>query len=150
MILAYWQNEWVTCGRGPAHGAGCGVGVRLALADWAQQLGMQRHVPAFWSKHLESIAGIRFFPEIRYRGVRVLPYSWHPTEAAPVLLVDVNPNDRDLYTRYFIKPPNNHDEMLRALKLDGWDVYDGREGAWKYVHVDELEKIEGPPPEGLF
>lgn len=91
-----------------------------------------------------------FYPEIRYRGVRVLPYSWHPTETEPVLLVDVYPYDRDLYARYFLKPPKDHDEMLRALKLDGWDVYDGREGAWKYVHVDELEKIEGPPPEGAF
>jgi hypothetical protein len=75
---------------------------------------------------------------------------WHPTAQEPLLMVEIDPTDPDLYTRYFVKPPNNHDEMIRALRLEGWEVYDSREVARKYVHVDELEKVEGAPPEGAF
>jgi hypothetical protein len=93
---------------------------------------------------------IRFFPELRYRGCRVTPYSWHPTATEPILCVEIDPYDEDLSKRYFKRPFVDHIERCEALLSDGWDIYDPREGARKYVHVDELEKIEGPPPEGAF
>lgn len=40
-------------------------------------------------------------------------------------------------------------KAVERLRADGWGV-DIMEGAFKYIHVDELEKIEGPPPDGAF
>lgn len=37
----------------------------------------------------------------------------------------------------------------RALVESGW-IDGGPEGLKGYVHVDDLEKIEGPVPDGLF
>ena len=88
-----------------------------------------------------------FFPEIRYRGSKVYPWGWHPTAREPILKIFADDIDA---SKYFIgNPLVNTSDLRRALIADGWD-WDAREGGFKYVHVDELEKIEGPPPEGPF
>ncbi|MDP1660390.1 MAG: hypothetical protein Q8L55_00610 [Phycisphaerales bacterium] len=64
-------------------------------------------------------------------------------------MVFMEPEDLNL-SCYFLKPPAfKGEEIMRAMRADGWG-WDQREGGWKYFHVDELEKIEGPPPEGAF
>lgn len=90
---------------------------------------------------------IRFFPEIRYRGCKVYPEWWHRESSEPLLAVHLLRNDLDL-EKFFVRPPSFND-LLRAMAADGWQG-DAREGWHKYIHVDELEKIEGPPPEGAF
>lgn len=42
-----------------------------------------------------------------------------------------------------------NERMVADMRILGWD-WDLREGGHKYIHVDELEKIEGPVPEGPF
>ena len=93
------------------------------------------------------LADIRFFPEIRYRGCKVYPEWWHRESSEPLLAVLLLPSDLD-FSKFFLRPPTL-DDLQRAMEADGWQG-DGREGWHKYVHVDELEKIEGPPPEGPF
>jgi hypothetical protein len=39
--------------------------------------------------------------------------------------------------------------QAEELIAHGWK-WDWRDGGEKYFHVDDLEKIEGPPPEGPF
>ena len=38
---------------------------------------------------------------------------------------------------------------VEAFKAEGW-AWDIREGGDTYIHIDDLEKIEGPPPAGAF
>ncbi len=90
---------------------------------------------------------IRFFPEIRYRGCRVYPRAWHPTAHEPILKIFAD--DIDVSKYFKANPQVNTSDLRKALIADGWD-WDAREGGVKSVHVDELEKIEGPPPEGPF
>lgn len=148
MILCTWNGEWVLCGRGPANGVGCGMGVRPSLASWAQSHGMTRAgTGAFWSKAVSHTGGIRFFTELRFRGNKVYPQAWHPTAGEPLVKVFApSISGRDYF---FANPPTTAEDFYRALRADGWD-WSEREGGTRYCHVDELEKIEGPPPEGPF
>jgi hypothetical protein len=90
---------------------------------------------------------IVFFPEIRYRGCKVYPWGWQETAHEPMLQIFSDDIDASKYFK--ANPQVNTSDLRRALIADGWD-WDAREGGLKYVHVDELEKIEGPPPEGPF
>ena len=75
-----------------------------------------------------------FFPTIRYRGALVYPKKWNPDSAEPLLSVVMMPWDL-----------REAGLSIDELVADGWQ-YDQRDGGEKYVHVDELEKIDGPPP----
>jgi hypothetical protein len=90
---------------------------------------------------------IRFFPEIRYRGCKVSPWAWHPTAHEPILRIDGSNLDGYRLDGPFNAGPNF--DFTAALHADGWEG-DDYLGWYRYVHVDELEKIEGPPPEGPF
>ena len=46
-------------------------------------------------------------------------------------------------------PLDKSEQRLRELEARGWR-YSPRNGAIKALHVDEIEKIEGDPPEGPF
>lgn len=150
MILAHYRGEWVGAQRAVANVPGCALGVRNGAEQWAQEHGFRRYWSgAFWDKYCPDLAGIRFFPRLSVRGCRVVPWQWHPTAEEPLLMVFMEPEDLDL-SRYFLKPPAfKGEEIMRAMRADGWG-WDQREGGWKYFHVDELEKVEGPPPEGAF
>ncbi|MBL0871368.1 MAG: hypothetical protein IBJ18_12420 [Phycisphaerales bacterium] len=98
---------------------------------------------------LRPYTGMTFFPELRYRGCRVTPVFWHATATEPLLLVHMTQEDLD-FSKYFVKPPNRTGhEIKRAMEADGWS-WDLREDGYRYLHVDELEKIEGQPPESSF
>jgi hypothetical protein len=88
-----------------------------------------------------------FFPEIRYRGCKVSPWAWHPTAHEPILRIDGSNLDGYRLNGPFNAGPNF--DFTAALLADGWEG-DDYLGWSRYVHVDELEKIEGPPPEGPF
>ncbi len=122
-------------------------GVRCG-SQMAQPDGLLPLPPAGAQRYgLRPFRGIRFFPEIRYRGCKVYPEWWHRESSEPLLAVLLLPSDLEL-SKFFVRPPAFGD-LQRAMEADGWHG-DGREGWHKYVHVDELEKIEGPPPEGPF
>lgn len=111
-----------------------------------------------WEWHGQSLSmgvavgpDLRFFPTIKLRGVEVEPWfpAWHTTSSEPLLNV-MNPwNTGEHSLMYFGRHLENK-ELRDALRADGWEgsVYDGAFS--KYVHVDELEKIEGPVPDGPF
>ncbi len=82
-----------------------------------------------------------FYPEIRYKGMRVTPVGWDPKSEEPMLRCELH--DLGERGRQGFETRRRAVEELRA---DGWR-FDDREGGWKFVHVDELEKVEGPPPD---
>jgi len=89
-----------------------------------------------------EISNITFYPEIRYKGLRVYPMWWKRDAEEPILRVMAGSSGGDY-------PPGDTAAFVEMLKAEGWQpqARDPMEG---YVHVDDLEKIEGPPPDGAF
>lgn len=102
-----------------------------------------------YTDHPEEVI---FYPEIYYAGMKVWPQAWDWERSEPILRCLAMPNSlEDLDSDYFRKIAKEigatyPSEILRA---DGWEQI-GRGEYIKYIHVDDLEKIEGPPPEGPF
>jgi hypothetical protein len=106
----------------------------------------------FWHNYFPTLEDIALYPVIRYRGCRVWPEVWHPDAVEPLVRCrlethDLNPaSEFGRHTGSGILP---YDEFAARVTADGWQ-WDMREGGTKYIHVDDLEKIEGPPPAGPF
>jgi len=104
-------------------------------------------------KSLPTIEGISFYPEIRRLGYPLRPVMWHPEREEPILkcYLDNGELTQDLTCHNDLGKWNRiYEERKAAFRADGWCWPDPREGCEKYVHVDDLEKVEGPPPEGPF
>ena len=83
-------------------------------------------------------AEFRYFPEVRYQGHRAYPQWWHREEPGMLMcLVPINVGEGPT-------PPLTQEEWAELGLTPRDDGYAG------YIHVDDLEKIEGPPPEGAF
>lgn len=86
----------------------------------------------------------RFYPEIRWKGRRVHVWNgWDPNSSEPMLqcLLDLG--------ELGAASASDAEVKVQELIEEGWS-WNWREGGLKYIHVNDLEKIEGPPPEGPF
>lgn len=92
-------------------------------------------------RNMSSFDGITFYPKIRYKGMSVTPMMWKPDSKEPILKCLAGQSADDW-------PSDAGDEYLDMLRADGWHIC--RDDSWGYVHVDDLEKIEGSPPDGAF
>ena len=116
--------------------------------------GFQEHIyGTFWWKIFRDYAGITFYPRCLYHGMLVTPITWHTESPEPIVQCCAMPGweGYDL-NQSFIEHvletgmPNEYDSPMLA---DGWDA--SEIGVFKkFIHIDELDKIEGPPPEGSF
>lgn len=100
-----------------------------------------------------DVEEITFFPEIRRLGYPLQPVAWHTESEEPMLKCYLSNPVVGKQIKEFddlAKRAREYDERIVALKVDGWHWPDPREGCEKYLHVDELEKVEGPPPDGPF
>jgi hypothetical protein len=145
MILARRKGEWFLAAFA-AHINGCNLSINKRPCHdaekfhlWNQRIFVWRHAP---------IEGVTFYPTLRYRGIPVLVFhGWHPDSEEPLLSV--------LMAQRPYRSPDEPYEAVRQrweqLISEGWED-GGRDGMAGYVHVEdpELEKIEGPPPEGAF
>ncbi|MDQ7013677.1 MAG: hypothetical protein Q9O74_07230 [Planctomycetota bacterium] len=127
-----------------------------------------------YHRYMSTMSDITFYPELHYWGMRVTPEHWHFTSPEPLLFCRLMDNEIFLATRIpggpealkrAVEKKDKHAEaewrrigeansqtlaaMRRKLLADGWEDH-GMDGLVKYVHVDDLEKIEGPPPRGPF
>lgn len=151
MLLARKDNFWCIALRARPESRGCALRVGLHMPH---EEGFKPLPPAgvLLSKQYESTLGIRFYPEIYHQGCCVAPRSWHFTSSEPLLRCVAAPSNlSELDSKY------HHDiaQRVRAkypedvLRADGWNQVE-RGVFEKFIHVDDLEKIEGPPPEGAF
>lgn len=117
-----------------------------------------------------------FYPTLRYRGVPVSVFrGWHPDSEEPVLgcvLGDINPaveaesgtslamiveanrrraDDERAWKGIHAERHAAAERVIQQLLDDGWTCIEPG-SYFKYVPVEDpdLEKIEGPPPDGPF
>lgn len=156
MILARWRDRWFLASKVTSGTPSCA----LIAADWPglENLGFVREEQScidsetgasrrwcIWHRFMPSMEGIAFYPEIRYKEMRVYPWNgWDQDSAEPLLNVMSGS-----YYAYLEESPDIAEARKRELLAEGW--YDGgRDGVAGYVHVDKLEKIEGLPPAEAF
>lgn len=150
MILANWQNRWFLASRANAGSDSCAL-VASDLEDLSR-IGFKSEQRSFgrpgnsnfsewriWHCWRESVNGIVFFPELRFRQAKVYPEYWSFDSSEAVLQCRLM--GWDAYSAAY----SNEQQIA-----DGWIGVGSGDGATKWIHVDELEKIEGPPPEGPF
>jgi hypothetical protein len=102
----------------------------------------------FYHMYATGLQSLRAFPDLRWRGCKVTPEYWKPDSVEPVVRVLLMNGDLDT-ERVFGVDFLPQDERTRRLADMGWTV-NYRDGHAAWVHVDELEKTEGPIPEGTF
>lgn len=127
-----------------------------------------------WHKFMPSMVGIIFYPTLHYRGLRVYPEYWHPESHEPLLhcrmmgdaitravqtesLPEASDHatqtgkkeDADRWRSLVAKQVAASLSLRQNLVNEGW-TDQGSDGLVRFVYVDELEKIEGPPPKGAF
>lgn len=153
MILARWNGEWAIAQRLRDGASGCSLSVRNAVGPKLQSCGFEPYnYKTFWHKYFPSVEEIVFYPEIYYRGCRVSPQYWQRESAEPILNCFLQPEDIGVDLLGGAAIPDyvrEYPEFHRLVRADGW-AWDAMDGGTRYIHVDDLEKIEGPPPEGPF
>lgn len=139
-MLANYKNLWCLTGRSEKWPDWYGMRFPPCYAG-QESLSLDETGRQCYLKQQGS-RGITFYPVVRYKGMRVHPIAWHPEATEPRLKVHSAWCSSDY-------PPGDELAFDEMLKAEGW-TWDQREGGEGYVHVDDLEKIEGPPPEGGF
>jgi hypothetical protein len=154
MILAQWKGRWFIASKARPDTPSCALiggnwpGLsELGFIRQERSMGRQEE-PNYrrwfvWHRFMPTMDDITFISELRYKGLKVYPEHWHPESEEPLLLC---------YMPTVMHPGEPESVWgLRRERLieEGWED-GGRDGLKGYVHVDELEKIEGPPPTGSF
>lgn len=140
MVLASRSGEWYLAAFAK-HLQGCNLSTTVRPAVNRDAFHLWQNSVWVWSN--APIAGITFYPQLRWHGFPVTPISWAKGATEPMLRCSIGPlTQKDI--------PPGIERFTDYLRAHGW--------AWsvrdfmgeRTVHVDELEKIEGPPPEGAF
>ncbi|MFG0274201.1 MAG: hypothetical protein ACF8QF_04005 [Phycisphaerales bacterium] len=92
---------------------------------------------------LDSVEGVTFYPELRFQGLIVHPMKWQFMAEEPVLVVMAG-----RWTRTVL--PEEAEAFMESTRQRLHWTWDHHHGSGGCVHVDELEKLEGPPPAGPF
>ena len=106
----------------------------------------------FWHKYFPSTEDITFFPEIFYHGMKIYPESWDREREEPIIRCLATPHNMDAFRSSYLQDVAtrvNARYPCDVLLADGWERT-GRVEYIKFLHVDDIEKVEGPPPEGAF
>jgi len=150
MILAEWKGRWFRAHQASDSRTTCSL--EANDREDLSALGFIREERSFgkpgdadyephycWLRQMNGLEGIKFYPELKYRGIRVYPEYWRLDSAEPVLVCRMM--GWDAQAAGFTQ-----EQQIE----DGWKGVGSGNGATKFLHVDKLEKIEGPPPEGGF
>ncbi len=120
--------------------------------DWAH-LGFKksRGSPFDWIMVVRSSELVRFYPEAKWRGtpVHVAMWSWGQADPRPYVGCSLNLHEID-QQRWFGTTGLKYAELIAPCAELGWRVDLRDHSAYGAVPIDELELVEGPPPEGAF
>ncbi len=148
LLLCEYKSKRMLCYASSDHtGATLSAGL---IGDWTT-MGFKRSQgsPFDWIKVVHSATGIRFFPKAYWRGTPVGIAGWcvHTPDARVHCEVMSNEINQEAWFGRRYKSSLEWAPLARAI---GWD-YDFHDMiAARYCTIDELELVEGPPPEGPF
>lgn len=168
-LLARRDGEWFLAAFAK-HLNGCNLSTphepisqREKFHLWRGQTYVQSHAP---------VNGVTFYPNIYYHGLRVWLEGWVPNTPDPVFYCRIVPEiedverspyysgpslaqvnqakdrNRDEWARLLAQREKGYEDLFQRLVEDGW-ARPGIDEFTRMVHIDELDKIEGPPPESL-
>ena len=140
------RSFWSLAGRGVEGVPGISLRVG-ALMSGPPAMHMDAH-GKFRHLYVTEFEDIIAFPVLKWRGCRIYPEHWKSDASLPILRVRLMPWDANALSIFGTEhlAPEDHRKRMVAL---GWTL-DPREGATAWLHVDELEKSEGPIPQGVF
>jgi hypothetical protein len=151
MILCTFRNKWFLCTGINYEKGTCGLRTGKRMSHPRDF----RPLPPMGDQMLGSVPmgpDITFFPNIAFHGMQVVPQYWEFESEEPILVLMATPcTMEDVNTPYYdaIRERIGARYPAEILMADGWEQ-PGQGEFVKRVHVDDLEKIEGPPPEGPF
>jgi hypothetical protein len=135
MMLARRHDEWYLAAFA-AHIAGCNLSTTRKPRHDTSEFHLWRDKVWVWSNAPTN--GVLFFPRLLWNRRTVTPVYWHQESTEPLLLCRMETHDLGA------RNEKEYQQMAKEMRTLGWD-WDLREGGHKYIHVDDLEKIEGPP-----
>lgn len=171
MILAKRDSDWFLAAFAP-HIRGCNLSINHR--PQTRLSAFHEYRPGIWVQSHAPLDGITFYPELRWNGIKVRPERWDQEAEEPILLCiiylpDTNEiveamtgvtmetileieksGDRERWGELVRDNQKAGKEFRESLVESGWGIGMDLSMYERYVHVDELEKIEGPPPAGPF
>jgi hypothetical protein len=148
MIVAQWEGEWCLAQHINLDVSGCSLSLPFTKIAAARAHGF--NIERFYShKYFPDTSGIRFFPKAYWRGTPVGIAGWcvHTPDARVHCEVMANDINQQAWFGRRFKSSLEWAPLARAL---GWGYDHNDMIATRYCTIDELELVEGPPPEGTF
>jgi|WetSurMetagenome_2_1015567.scaffolds.fasta_scaffold858665_1 hypothetical protein len=137
LVLAQLENEWFLAAFAP-HLRGCNLSAPRQPRHNGERFQLTARGNYLWSE--APLDAVTFYPQLRYKGCGAAPVMWRQDSAEPVLYCEIGTPPA--------WPPQERDAKIAELEGEGWK-WDRRDMIGRgYVHVDDLEKTEGPPPAG--
>lgn len=107
------------------------------------------------AKEVSISSDMRFFPKATIRTLAVCMTNWKRGTIDPIVKCEIPIPSFETFgkSKAWIEEEGRRMcrefEALRTqLVSRGW-IFDGREGGSGFLHVDDLDKVEGPPPEAF-
>jgi hypothetical protein len=142
MILCEWNGNWYICTGIDRTKGGCWLrcGPKMPHPHNFKPL---PPVGAVLYGNTPEVDSVVFYPSLYSNGWRVEPIAWDRDSSEPILRCFLDAGQLGRMSE------QEYRETVRVLREDGWH-WDQRDGGEKYIHVNELERIKGPPPDGEF
>lgn len=144
-VLANRDGEWFLAAFAP-HLSECNLSTPIQPVHnselfhiWKESIYVQSHA---------SLDRIVFYPEVLYRGIRVWPSHWDLKSSELMVSCRMMPDDVDQLKLFGCETPD-YTTFHALMTNDGWR-WDMRDGGVRYIHINDLEKIEGPLPDGVL
>lgn len=137
MILCRWDDEWHLASRANPQTGGCSLAFRLK-GGAPPGFELYRY-KTFWHRYFPTFDGLAFYPITRFRNAPVFLHWWSWEVPEPLI-----------HCRLMGWDAHSAGYTDKQQIADGWVGAGSGDGATKWIHVDDLEKIEGPPPDGAF
>lgn len=84
---------------------------------------------------------VRFYQRLQWQGLTISPVMWNRDSESPLLLCRIETH------QLRARSEQEYLRLVDDMRVLGWS-WDLHEGGHRYLHVDELEKVEGVAPTG--
>jgi hypothetical protein len=143
MMLCRHNGHWYIAVRGNPESSGCTLRAGIRMPS---EPGFERRTDWMKTKEIADAGGVQFYPTLRYRGHRVYPEHWHPESERPLLMCVMESSS----WRSALMRDSDLEQVKARFESEGWEFNARDQQARKYIDVDDLEKVEGPAPDGQF